>query len=64
MTKGDYIELYQLLKAVNIASSGADAKSMIDEGLVELNGTPEHRRRAKVRIGDRIKVGKQTISIK
>jgi len=54
ITKGDYIELIQLLKAVNIAYSGSDAKMYVDEGVVYLNGVQEFRRRAKIRTGDKI----------
>lgn len=48
----DYIELIKLLKLLNIAQSGAHAKIMVEEGDVQLNGTTEYRKRAKLRIGD------------
>ena len=54
LTKGDYIELTQLLKASGLVYSGSDAKSLIDEGKVKLNGETEFRRRAKVRVGDTV----------
>ncbi|MDR1130657.1 MAG: RNA-binding S4 domain-containing protein, partial [Prevotellaceae bacterium] len=56
VTKGDYIELIQLLKALNLASSGSEAKMMVDDGIVYLNGIQEFRRRAKIRPGDRIEL--------
>ena len=36
--KGDYIELIALLKATGIAETGGQAKGMVDEGLVKVNG--------------------------
>lgn len=60
----DYIELIKLLKALNIAESGAQAKDMVDDGLVELNGNIENRKRAKVRRGDEVKVFDYTITVK
>ena len=44
----DYINLTQLLKALNIVSSGAEAKEVIDEGLVKVDGVVESRYRRKL----------------
>ncbi len=52
--RGEYIELFQLLKALNLAESGGQAKVFIEEGLVKLNGQVEVRKRAKLRPGDRV----------
>lgn len=51
----EYIPLIQLLKALNVAESGADAQRMVMEARVTLNGNVELRKRAKVRSGDVIK---------
>lgn len=59
----EYIPLMQLLKAVNIVASGGEAKMIIDASMVKLNGEIEHRRRAKVRIGDIVETEIATISI-
>lgn len=56
VSKGDYIELIQLLKVLSLAASGSEAKMLVDDGDVYLNGTQEFRRRAKVRSGDRVEV--------
>ncbi|MDR1583851.1 MAG: RNA-binding S4 domain-containing protein [Prevotellaceae bacterium] len=56
ITKGDYIELIQLLKVLNFASNGSDAKMLVDDGVVYLNGIQEFRRRAKVRSGNKIEI--------
>jgi ribosome-associated protein len=58
-----YIELIRLLKYLRVAESGGHAKQLVDEGLVKLNGIVEYRRRAKIRSGDRIEVGEETISV-
>lgn len=50
------IQLDQLLKWANIASSGAEAKIMIQSGLVSLNGNIETRRSKKVFPGDEISI--------
>jgi ribosome-associated protein len=52
----EYIELIKLLKVVNIASSGAEAKVFVKNGEVRLNGEDESRMRAKIRIGDIVEV--------
>jgi ribosome-associated protein len=49
---GDYIELIKLLKLMNLASSGAHAKMLVETGEVKLNGETELRKRAKLRKGD------------
>jgi ribosome-associated protein len=56
ITKGNYIELIQLLKVLNLASSGSEAKTLVDNGDVYLNNTQEFRRRAKVKPGDRVEL--------
>ncbi len=52
--RGEYIELIQLLKVLNFAESGGQAKAFVEEGLVKLNGQIESRKRAKLRPGDRV----------
>ncbi|WP_243373734.1 S4 domain-containing protein YaaA [Geotalea sp. SG265] len=50
----EYIKLDSFLKAVNAVSSGGEAKIIISEGLVEVNGEVEQRRGRKLRPGDRV----------
>ena len=64
LTKGDYIQLSQLIKAVNIATNGAEAGIMVDDGVVRLNGAPESRKRAKIRVGDIVEVLDYRIYVK
>ena len=51
----EYIELMKLLKFMNLVESGAEAKLVIDEGLVKVNDQVETRRRCKIRTGDEVK---------
>jgi ribosome-associated protein len=48
----EFIELIKLLKLKNIAQSGGHAKMMVVEGLVNVNGEQEFRKRKKLRDGD------------
>ena len=48
----DFIELDKLLKRENLAASGGEARYLIDQGLVQVNGEVETRRRRKCRPGD------------
>lgn len=48
----DYIKLGQVLKAANLVSSGVEAKDVINEGLVKVNGKTEMRRGKKLYDGD------------
>jgi ribosome-associated protein len=59
----DYIELIGLLKATAVAESGAQAKQIVDEGMVRLNGEKESRKRAKLKQGDRIVIRDITIIV-
>ena len=60
----DYIELIKLLKATNIAETGAHAKQIVEDDQVEVDGEPEKRKRAKLRRGSTVKVFDITIIIK
>lgn len=59
----EYIELIKLLKAAQIVGSGAEAKLLVDDGAVYLNGQQELRKRAKLRPGDVVKVDEIEIKI-
>lgn len=48
----EYIKLDQLLKLSNIVSSGGEAKVIIKEELVKLNGKVEIQRGKKIRAND------------
>ena len=59
----EYIELDNLLKVLNIASSGAEAKILIQRGTVRVNGEPEARIRRKLKVGDVILVDAEEIKV-
>lgn len=63
LTQGDYIQLSQLLKAVNVAENGAMAGAMVLDGVVMLNGQAEGRKRAKIRVGDVVTVFDYEINV-
>ncbi len=57
------VELYKILKFESIASSGGEAKYMIVEGFVKVNGTIETRKRKKIYPGDIIETGDLILEI-
>ncbi|MDR1831298.1 MAG: RNA-binding S4 domain-containing protein [Fusobacteriaceae bacterium] len=61
--KTEFIKLDQLLKLADIAGSGGEAKGMILEGLVTVNGEPELRRGRKLYAGDRAETAGETIRV-
>lgn len=52
----DSIRLGQFLKLANLVESGADAKEILAEGLVTVNGEEETRRGRQLAIGDIVDV--------
>ncbi|WP_185234420.1 RNA-binding S4 domain-containing protein [Teredinibacter franksiae] len=58
------VELYKILKFEGIVSSGGEAKSVIDDGQVLVNGAVEKRKRKKIIAGDVIEYLDNKIKIK
>jgi ribosome-associated protein len=52
--KGEFIALCDLLKTTGIANSGGQAKVMVADGLVKVDGAIELRKTAKIRQGQLI----------
>ena len=50
--RDEYIKLGQALKKAGIAGSGVDAKYLINEGLIKVNGEVETQRGKKLYQGD------------
>ena len=48
----EFIRLGQVLKAAGLVESGAEAKEVIQDGLVTVNGETETRRGRKLHPGD------------
>lgn len=46
------INLIQVLKRANCVMSGGEAKNLVAEGLVRVNGEPESRKRRQMARGD------------
>jgi len=63
LIKQQPVELFKLLKFEALASSGGEAKFMISEGLVKLNGQIETRKRKKIISGDVIEFAGQDYQI-
>ena len=61
--KDGYIKLGQALKAANLVESGADAKAVIQEGLVMVNGEVDTRRGKKLVEGDIVEYTGETVKI-
>ena len=61
--KGEYIELHDLLKVTGMCSTGGAAKIAITEGLVNVDGTVEQRKRCKIRQGQVIEYRGRKIEI-
>lgn len=58
------IELYKILKFEGMVSSGGEAKSVIAEGHVLVNGNVETQKRKKIVSGDIVEYGKEKICIR
>lgn len=51
------VELFKLIKFEGLAPSGGEAKLLIEQGQVYVNGEIETRKRKKIVAGDIIKLG-------
>ena len=58
------IKLDQFLKLLGIASTGGQAKHMIVNGNVKVNGVLETRRGRKLVNGDKVTIENQTFEVK
>lgn len=61
--RDDFIKLGQALKAAGLVESGVDAKFVIQDGLVKVNGRVETQRGKKLVAGDVVEFDGQTITI-
>ncbi|MEJ2529727.1 MAG: RNA-binding S4 domain-containing protein [Gammaproteobacteria bacterium] len=57
------VELYKILKFEAMVSSGGEAKAVIAEGQVLVNGEVETRKRKKIVSGDIIEFGLEKIRV-
>lgn len=59
----DHIKLGQALKAAGLVDTGAEAKVVIQDGLVRVNGQIEVQRGKKLVAGDMVEYRGETIKI-
>lgn len=57
------VELYKILKFEGMVASGGEAKQLISEGYVLVNGKVETRKRKKIVAGDTIEFAQKIIRI-
>lgn len=60
----DFIKLGQALKAAGLVESGAEAKNVIQDGEVSVNGETDIRRGRKLYDGDTVEYDDEKIIIK
>jgi len=61
--RDESIRLGQFLKLANLVESGADAKPVIAQGLVRVNGEVEIRRGRQLRLGDVVSLAGQAARV-
>lgn len=61
--RGEYIQLDQLLKATGLVPSGGAAHAAVTAGEVYVDGSLETRKRAKLRPGQSVRWGDETIDL-
>jgi ribosome-associated protein len=59
----EFLELIRVLKYMNFVQSGGEAKMVVTEGLVFVNGEQEFRKRRKIRLGDKIEFDGRTSEV-
>jgi ribosome-associated protein len=57
------IRLDQFLKSQAIVGTGGQAKLLIQEGQVQVNGEIETRRRRQLRVGDVVRVASEELTV-
>lgn len=61
--RDDFIKLGQALKLAGLVESGVDAKFVIQDGLVKVNGKTEYQRGKKLHSGDIFSYDGQDVKI-
>ena len=59
----EFIKLQDALKFANLVGSGGEAKVLIQEGAVTVNGEVCTQRGKKLRQGDRVQLGDVTLNV-
>ena len=61
--RDDFIKLGQAMKLAGMVGSGVDAKMLIQDGQVEVNGEVEYQRGKKLHEGDVITFNGESVQI-
>lgn len=61
--RGDMIRLGQLLKLAGVVDSGAEARALLLEGGVTVNGEDEERRGRQLHRSDVVAVGEDVVRV-
>lgn len=59
----DFIELIKLIKFMGLSETGGQAKLLVENGMVKVDGEVESRKRRKVRKGMTVVVGDEIIKV-
>jgi ribosome-associated protein len=63
MSTSPTIRLGQYLKLVGLAATGGEAKYLIQEGHVRVNGEVETRRKRQLHVGDRVALEDRSFTV-
>ena len=61
--RDEFIKLGQVLKLADLVSDGVEAKYVINDGLVKVNGEVDTRRGRKLYVGDMISYNGQDVQV-
>jgi ribosome-associated protein len=61
--RGDSIRLGQALKLAGFAGSGGQARALVEQGAVTVNGAVERRRGRQLRAGDVVALGDDSVRV-
>jgi ribosome-associated protein len=61
--RGDTIRLGQALKLAGLAGSGGEARGLVEDGAVTVNGVVDRRRGRQLHRGDVITLGNESVRI-
>jgi len=61
--RGEFIELCRLLKAAGLCESGGEAKHVIEQGLVSVDGHVETRKACKIHAGQAVAYSKHELAV-
>ena len=63
VVSGEYIQLDQLLKVLGLCAPGGAAHAAVEAGQVRVDGVVETRKRAKLRPGQAVAFGGETVEL-